>query len=96
LGGATSSQNLAWACLGCNGRKHTKIADIDPLTGEKAALFNPRQQDWHAHFAWDADATQILGRTSCGRATIRALVLNRPGFINLRRLLAAAGLHPPD
>jgi hypothetical protein len=95
FGGATTSQNLAWACFGCNGRKHTKISGTDPQTDEEVALFNPRQQNWYAHFAWDEDATQMVGITPCGRATIRALALNRPGVINLRRLLASAGLHPP-
>lgn len=41
-------------------------------------------------------ATQVVGQTPCGRATIEALSLNRPGVINLRRLLVSAGLHPPQ
>lgn len=96
LGGATVSDNLAWACFGCNGRKHKRTAHIDPQTGTEALLFNPRQQGWHVHFVWSEDATQLVGVTACGRATIKALALNRVGVVNLRRLLVAAGLHPPD
>jgi hypothetical protein len=96
MGGATTSENLAWACFGCNGRKHTKISGIDPSAGQAAALFNPRRQNWREHFSWNEDTTQVVGQTLCGRATIEALSLNRPGVINLRRLLASAGLHPPQ
>jgi 5-methylcytosine-specific restriction endonuclease McrA len=95
-GGATISQNLAWACCGCNGRKYTKTTGVDPLTSQDVDLFNPRQQPWHEHFAWDADVTQMIGISPCGRATVQSLALNRPGVVNLRRLLASAGLHPPE
>ncbi len=72
------------------------IALLDQLPQNKlAALFNPRQQSWHEHFSLSEDATQMVGQTPCGRATLEALSLNRPGVINLRRLLALAGLHPP-
>ncbi|MEQ8536064.1 MAG: HNH endonuclease signature motif containing protein [Coleofasciculus sp. D1-CHI-01] len=96
LGGATTTENLAWACFGCNGRKYTRTVYPDPQTGQEIALFNPRQQNWTEHFDWSEDLTQLLGPTPCGRATIAALALNRPGVVNLRRLLILAGLHPPN
>jgi hypothetical protein len=37
----------------------------------------------------------IVGLTPTGRATIEALKLNREPLVNLRRLLYAAGEHPP-
>lgn len=95
LGGATTLENLAWACFGCNGRKFTRTAFPDLLTGETVPLFNPRSQIWDEHFAWSEDATQLIGRTPCGRATVEALALNRPGVLLPWRLLASAGLHPP-
>ncbi|MGB3612754.1 MAG: HNH endonuclease signature motif containing protein [Elainellaceae cyanobacterium] len=95
IGGATASENLAWACFGCNGRKSTKTASVDPVTNKAVALFNPRKDIWQEHFAWNEDATQVVGQTPCGRATVEALALNRIGVVNLRRLLAVAGLHPP-
>ncbi|MGC9525206.1 MAG: HNH endonuclease [Limnospira sp.] len=96
LGGATIAENLAWACCGCNARKYTRTVYPDPQTGEEVALFNPRRQSWTEHFHWSEDLTQAIGHTPCGRATIAALALNRPGVVNLRRLLILAGLHPPD
>ncbi|MEL7355730.1 MAG: hypothetical protein AAFN40_04110 [Cyanobacteria bacterium J06560_6] len=59
------------------------------------SFFHPRQQSWSDHFDWSTDPTQVVGKTSCGRATVEALSLNRTGVINLRRLLIIAGLHPP-
>jgi len=44
---------------------------------------------------WSDDFTLIVGLTGTGRATVEALQMNRPGVVNLRRLLHAAGLHPP-
>lgn len=94
-GGETTAENLAWSCFGCNGRKHTRTHCSDPETGQEVGLFNPRQQDWLEHFEWNDDFTQVIGITPCGRATIAALALNRPGVVNFRRLLVATGLHPP-
>jgi hypothetical protein len=94
-GGATTLDNLAWTCFGCNSHKHTKINGIDPETGERVPLFHPRQDVWSDHFTWNEDFTQVIGRTACGRATVVTLKLNRPGVSNLRRVLVAAGEHPP-
>ncbi|MEW5860032.1 MAG: HNH endonuclease signature motif containing protein [Cyanobacteriota bacterium] len=93
-GGETILENLAWSCFGCNSHKHTKTHDIDSETGENVALYNPRQQEWIEHFCWSDDFTEVIGKTPCGRATIKALCLNRRGVVNLRRLLVMAGLHP--
>ncbi|MEM9152384.1 MAG: HNH endonuclease signature motif containing protein [Cyanobacteria bacterium P01_F01_bin.3] len=61
LGGATTLENLAWACFGCNGRKYTKVTAVDPLTQQGVSLFNPRQQNWDEHFLWSEDFTQMVG-----------------------------------
>jgi hypothetical protein len=94
-GGETILENLAWSCFGCNSYKHTKTQAIDPETGEKTALYNPRLQIWSEHFQWSDDFTQVIGKTSYGRATVEALRLNRAGVVNLRRVLFGANLHPP-
>jgi hypothetical protein len=94
-GGETTLENLAWSCVGCNSYKHSKLHSVDPETGQKEPLYNPRQQSWTEHFAWSDDFTQVIGKTPSGRATINALRLNRVGIVNLRRLLFMAGLHPP-
>ncbi|MGB7274284.1 MAG: HNH endonuclease signature motif containing protein [Geitlerinemataceae cyanobacterium] len=94
-GGETILENLAWSCFGCNAHKHTKTRGIDRETEEQALLYNPRQQVWSDHFEWNDNFTQAIGKTPCGRATVDALRLNRIGVVNLRRLLAGEGLHPP-
>ena len=94
-GGLSGLDNLAFACLGCNGHKHTKTEAPDPVTGKSVLLFHPRRQQWVDHFGWSEDYTLVIGRTPTGRATVDALQLNREEQINLRRLLYAAGAHPP-
>lgn len=50
---------------------------------------------WQAHFIWSDDYLEIIGISPTGRATVKALNLNRLGVVNLRRLLLLDGLHPP-
>lgn len=95
-GGATTLDNLAYACSGCNGHKHNKVTALDPLDGTEAALYHPRTQRWQDHFRWDETYTQIVGLTPSGRATVAALHMNRPGVVNLRRLLLLVGEQPPN
>ena len=94
-GGATHEANLALSCLGCNSFKAAFQTGIDPVTEREVPLFHPRQQSWSEHFAWSDDATQVIGLTMSGRATIVRLRLNRPGLINLRAALYRFGVHPP-
>jgi len=94
--GANDSANLAFACQGCNNRKYTATATPDPVTHQSVPLYHPRQHRWAEHFAWSEDATLILGLTPTGRATVEKLQLNRPGLVNLRRILFALGEHPPE
>jgi hypothetical protein len=94
-GGTDDPANLAFACQGCNNHKYNHVAALDPATGVEAPLFHPRGQRWRDHFTWADDCSEVLGVTATGRATVAALRLNRPGVVNLRRVLFAAGLHPP-
>lgn len=93
--GATSLDNLALACQGCNNHKYDKVTVPDPVSGQQAPLFHPRRDRWDTHFAWSDDFTLMIGLTPSGRATVDALHLNRDGVVNLRRLLYAIGQHPP-
>jgi hypothetical protein len=94
--GETSLDNLVLSCGGCNGHKYTKVEAFDPVSQTQAPLYHPRQQVWRDHFGWSTDYMQIIGLTAIGRATVEALKLNRPGVINMRKLLLMAGLHPPN
>ena len=95
-GGDNALDNLALACQGCNGPKHTKITGVDPFTKQIVPLFHPRQQKWGDHFAWSEDFTRVLGLTPIGRASVHILDLNRDGLMNLRGALHALGHHPPE
>lgn len=95
LGGTNDMENLALSCQGCNSHKFTKIEAIDPVEGIFAPLYHPRLHAWNEHFVWNEDFTLILGKTPTGRATIKALHLNREGVINLRSALRLLKRHPP-
>jgi len=94
-GGPSIRENLWLACRPCNEFKGAQTHAEDPETGETAPLFNPRTQDWHAHFAWNDDKTHIIGLTPTGRATVMALQLNRSILVKARRRWVMAGWHPP-
>jgi HNH endonuclease len=95
LGGRTDEANLWLACSLCNEHKGTRVAALDPVTGERVPLFHPRRHVWSDHLAWSADATRIVGRTPSGRATVVALCLNRLPLVRSRRVWARVGWHPP-
>jgi hypothetical protein len=94
-GGTDDLSNLALSCQRCNNGKYNISDAIDPLTGQRAPLFHPRNDRWSDHFAWSHDFTLILGLTPTGRATVDKLQLNRTGIVNLRKVLRDVGEHPP-
>jgi len=71
-GGETVFDNLCLACPTCNRYKATRQTIPDSLTGESVALFHPHLQVWEEHFAWNGEATELIGLTAVGRATISA------------------------
>jgi len=94
-GGGDDEANLWLACRLCNGFKGAQTHAVDPLTGRRVRLFNPRRQRWTRHFRWSADGTDIQGRTVTGRATVIALQINNPIARLVRSAWVAAGWHPP-
>lgn len=94
-GGSDEEDNLCLACELCNQHKWTQTDGVDPQSGQRVVLFNPRQDRWPEHFTWSADGTEIIGLTSCGRATVIALRLNNALAITVRRNWIRAGWHPP-
>jgi hypothetical protein len=95
-GGKTIAENLALSCQTCNSYKYTKTEALDPVTNQSVSLFHPREMLWEEHFTWNEDVTQSIGITPVGRATIALLQINRDGVVNMRRVLAIMGYHPPD
>ena len=96
LGGSHRPANLAFSCQGCNSYKGADTHAVDPATGQRVPLYHPREHTWRAHFTWNEDCARLLGLTPIGRATIVKLDLNSKGVVNLRRVLARVGEHPPD
>lgn len=90
-GGESELENLALSCGGCNSFKANKTTAIDPVTNKEAPFYNPRTDHWQEHFAWSNDYLEIVGLTPAGRATVKALKLNRPGLVNIRRLTKMIG-----
>ena len=94
-GGATELENLCLACHACNEFKGARAQTRDPKSGRDAALFHPLRQRWHDHFRWNSDASEIIGLTAIGRATVAALNMNHPLIVEARRRWTAVGWHPP-
>ncbi len=95
-GGKSELNNLALACHGCNLFKSNKTEFFDAAIDKTFRLFNPRVDVWSEHFAWTSDFAEIVGLTAIGRATIKALNLNREGLVNQRKMLHKYGKHPPE
>lgn len=93
-GGETVEENLALACVSCSLRKGARQKIEDPVTSESVLIFNPRQQSWKDHFSWRG--VQVVGLTKIGRATVDALVLNRPTILAIRGEEILVGRHPPS
>lgn len=93
-GGETTPSNLALACVSCSLRKSARQTVVDPKTEAEVLIFNPRLQQWSNHFYWDE--VYIIGRTPTGRATIKALDLNRSIMVAIRTEEAFFHRHPLD
>ena len=93
-GGGTTPDNLALACVSCSLRKGARQEIEDLETGTTVNIFNPRQQAWDDHFYWEG--VKVVGLTPTGRATIKALDLNRPTMLAIRAEEELLGRHPPS
>lgn len=93
-GGLTDSDNLAWACPGCNLRKSDRVELIDPATGKFVSMFHPRRDAWSDHFEWRG--FQLVGRTPIGRALIDGFCLNHERRQRIRQAEQVFGLFPPS
>jgi 5-methylcytosine-specific restriction endonuclease McrA len=94
VGGPTTLSNLALACVTCSLKKAARSSARDPKTNRLTQLFNPRQSQWRDHFRW-TQTWRIVGRTPTGRATVRALGMNRPAVVLIRQAWAHLGMFSP-
>jgi hypothetical protein len=90
--GETVQENLALACYTCNHHKGPNIAGFDQVTRQIIPLFNPRQDQWTEHFAWQGP--ELVGLTACGRVTVHVLAINLDYRVALRRALIHEGAFP--
>src|ERR1700674_4440256 len=70
--------NLAAACAHCNRFKGDFVTGEAAVFGGEHRLFNPRSDQWDAHFAWSVDYLRIVPMTGVGDATIQRLNMNDP------------------
>lgn len=91
-GGRTIPSNLTFACLSCNNHKGPNLGGIDPKTGKRVWLFNPRRHKWLKHFRWNGAI--LMGRTAVGRTTIAVLAINLPHRVAQRAALMQEGVFP--
>jgi hypothetical protein len=91
--GGDESSNLALACAHCNRHKGPNLSGLDPVTRELTRLYNPRQDRWREHFAWQGAV--LIGWTAVGRTTIQVLAINDREMVEARETLIAEGRFPP-
>lgn len=89
-GGDDDPENLCWSCTQCNLHKASNFASVDPVTGSRVDLFNPRRALWMEHFHIEPDG-HIIGTSPSGRATVRLLDMNGLPQRDLRRELIQQG-----
>lgn len=94
VGGATTADNLALACVSCSLRKAARQSAVDPESGAEHPIFNPRLQTWALHFRWDD--VRVEGLTPTGRATVAALRMNRAVILAIRVEEKYFNRHPPE
>src|SRR5688572_8475684 len=68
-GGATSSENLSYACVFCNQAKGSDIGSVNWDDGEFIRFFNPRLDRWPDHF--ELAGMRIEGISPIGIVTAR-------------------------
>jgi hypothetical protein len=80
--GSSSMDNLAWVCTQCNKFKGPNLASVDPISGRRHYLFNPRKDKWRFHF--EMRSGLIVALTAKGRATLSLLKMNDPAIVAIR------------
>ena len=89
----SSNDRRHYVCSFDNLHKGPNIAGLDPVTRELTRLYNPRQDRWREHFAWQGAV--LIGLTAVGRTTIRVLAMNDPVMVTTREALIREGRFPP-
>ncbi|HEY0407407.1 MAG TPA: HNH endonuclease signature motif containing protein [Pyrinomonadaceae bacterium] len=91
-GGATTEDNLAYACMICNRRKGSDLGSILPKTGELVRFFHPRRDIWKDHF--EVVYVKIFTLTEIGEVTARIFEFNKEERILERAVLVDLKRYP--
>jgi hypothetical protein len=91
-GGATDSENLAYACAVCNRAKGSDVGSIVPHTGGFVRFFNPRIDRWAEHFT--LAGLTIVAISEIGQVTTRILDFNHSDRLLERQTLSEVGRYP--
>jgi hypothetical protein len=91
-GGATTIENLAYACFHCNRHKGTDLGSLSLHSGVLVRFFNPRTDPWGQHFFQNSGRIESL--TEIAEITARLLDFNHPERVAFRKLLAEGGRYP--
>jgi hypothetical protein len=91
-GGQTGADNLAYACAFCNRSKGSDIGSIVQQTGSFVRFFNPRIDQWAAHFV--LDGATIVALSDVGEVTARILDFNNEERLFERQTLQTIGRYP--
>ena len=92
--GSDDLGNLALACSACNLYKGAASVGLDEETQLPQPLFNPRTQEWSAHFRVSIETAEILGISPVGRGTVARLQMNTERQLAARRRWIQLGLFP--
>ena len=84
---------MCYVCLFCNSYKGPNISGLNPQTGRRVRLFNPRTDRWSRHFEWLGPL--LAGRTHTGSVPIALLEINRFEAVEFREYLIREGSFPP-
>ena len=95
-GGASTAENLAYACLLCNRNKGSDISSVVPGTQDLVRFFNPRTDLWSDHFRLEMDGVTIISLTQIGEATSRILRFNDGERLLEREALRTVGRYPTE
>ncbi|MEL7163016.1 MAG: HNH endonuclease signature motif containing protein [Bacteroidota bacterium] len=87
-GGATTYDNLAFACKSCNSFKGSDLATFLAKKKIIVRIYHPRKDNWSDHFSLN-EMGELIPHTDIGTATIQLLDLNIQGYCTLRRVLLA-------
>ncbi|MEE3716474.1 HNH endonuclease signature motif containing protein [Tumidithrix elongata RA019] len=91
-GGATTPDNLCYACTFCNLQKGTDLGSINWRNGELVRFFNPRRDFWGEHF--QLNGAVIQSTTDIGEVTARILDFNNDERILERETLIEIARYP--